>query len=43
MVNDFILKSMDFNAANVDLRDFMYSMLVGMYERTVKEEDINLD
>ena len=43
MVNDFILKTMDFNAANVDVKDFAYGILMGMYERVIKDNKFDFD
>jgi len=42
MTNDFVLKTMDFATADVDLKDFMYGMLMGMFERLIEKEDINV-
>lgn len=42
MTNDFVLKTMDFATADVDLKDFTYGMLMGMFERLIEKEDINV-
>lgn len=41
MTNDFILKTMDYGAANVDLKDFNYGMLMAMFERVVLDDKID--
>lgn len=43
MVNDFVLKAMEFNTATLDLKDFMYGCLMGMLERQVPDEGFKLD
>ena len=43
MINDFILKTMDFNAANVDLKDFSYGILMGMFERIVQDNKFDIE
>jgi hypothetical protein len=33
MVNDFVLKAMEFNTASLDIKDFTYGVLMGLLER----------
>jgi hypothetical protein len=35
MVNDFVLKSMEFNTAALDIKDFTYGLLMGLIERNI--------
>jgi hypothetical protein len=35
MVNDFVIKNMEFRTAQLDLRDFMYGLMMGMMERII--------
>lgn len=41
MVNTFVLNSMEYKSAGLDLTDFFYAMLVGMYERVISEDGIS--
>ena len=41
MINDFVLKTMDSKTASLDNRDFLYGVLVGMFERVVSNNEIN--
>lgn len=41
MVNDFVLKSMEWKCAALDLLDFTYGLLTGMMERVVFEHDMS--
>jgi hypothetical protein len=43
MTNDFILKTMDFASADVDTKDFIYGMMMGMLERVVSIDGLILD
>jgi hypothetical protein len=43
MTNDFVLKSMEFNTATLDFKDFMYGCLMGMLERNVPGEGFKFD
>lgn len=43
MINDFVLKSMEFNTATLDYKDFMYGCLMGMLERNVPGEGFKFD
>lgn len=43
MVNDFVLKSMEFNTAALDLKDFMYGILMGLMERHIPNEGFEVD
>ena len=38
MVNDFVLKSMEFNTATLDIKDFTYSILMGLIERNMPDD-----
>jgi len=33
MVNDFVLKAMEFNTASLDIKDFTYGVIMGLIER----------
>jgi len=33
MVNDFVLKAMEFNTASLNIKDFTYAVLMGLIER----------
>ena len=35
MVNDFVLKAMDYNTADLDIKDFTYAILMGLMERHI--------
>ena len=37
-VNDFMLKTMDLNMADIDLPTFTYAVLMGMMERVIPKE-----
>ncbi len=39
MVNDFVIKTMEINTAQLDIKDFTYGLLMGMMERLIKPED----
>lgn len=39
MVNSFVLNSMEFASALLNLMDFNYAMLTGMYERVISEKE----
>lgn len=41
MVNDFVLNTMEYKSAGLDLTDFFYGMLTGMYERVISEDGIS--
>lgn len=43
MINDFVLKSMEFNTATLDYKDFMYGCLMGMLERNVPGDGFKID
>jgi hypothetical protein len=43
MVNDFVIKNMEFRTAQLDLRDFMYGLMMGMMERIIPgTEEVSL-
>lgn len=42
MVNSFALDAMEFDTATIDTVEFIYGMLVGMYERVVTPDGINV-
>jgi len=41
MVNDFILNTMEHESSAVDITDFTYGLLVGMYERVISKTGIS--
>lgn len=41
MVNDFVLKAMEWKAACLDIYDFTYALLCGMMERVVFDHDMS--
>lgn len=41
MVNSFVLNSCEYKSAGLDLTDFFYAMLTGMYERVISEDGIS--
>ena len=41
MVNDFVLKSMELNTSELDRRDFVYSILMGLMERHIPKDKID--
>jgi len=41
MVNDFVLNTMDHKSALLDIFDFSYGLLVGMFERVVDDDAIS--
>lgn len=41
IANDFILKTMDYGTADVDLKDFNYGILMAMFERVVMDDKID--
>jgi hypothetical protein len=43
MINDFVLKSMEFNTSTLDFKDFMYGCLLGILERNVSGEGFKID
>ena len=43
MVNDFVLKTMEFNTATLDKHDWEYGVLVGMFERSVTDGGTDLN
>jgi len=46
MVNDFVLNTMEHHSALLDIFDFNYGLLVGMYERIIDDDamsEINLN
>jgi len=46
MVNDFVLNTMEHHSALLDIFDFNYGLLIGMYERIIDDDamsEINLN
>jgi hypothetical protein len=41
MVNDFVLNTFEHHSALLDIFDFSYGLLVGMYERIVDEDSVS--
>lgn len=41
MVNDFVLKAMDVNTANLNIKDFTYGILMGMMERHIPLDKVD--
>lgn len=41
MVNDFVLNTMEHKSAGLDLFDFTFGLLVGMYERVVTKTGLS--
>lgn len=40
MVNDFVLKGMEFNTATLDIKDFTYGVLMGLLERHFTDKGV---
>jgi len=43
MINDFVLKAMEFNTASLDIKDFTYGVLMGLIERHLPNNGTALD
>jgi len=41
MVNDFCLNTMEHTSAALDIFDFMYGLLTGMYERVISKNGMS--
>ena len=43
MVNDFVLKTMELKSAALDIKDFMYGILMGLLERHIPNAGFEVD